>query len=434
MRALLEGRRGAAAATLAARLTGSADLFDHRGRRPWATRSISSPRTTASRCRTWSQLQRQAQRGQRRGQPRRRQPTTCQLELRRRGADRRSGDPRRCAARRSATCWPRCCFAQGVPMLLAGDEIGRTPERQQQRLLPGQRDVAGSTGRWRTPERTLLGFTRAPDRAAATHPGPAPPRLFLHGRSEPHAGIKRHRLVQPRGAEMIERNGTTWHTLRSACSAGRRRAVRLATERGADDRASAALQCHHDGVARSRCPRAPLDGSCGWTRLIDTAERELRSRHGGRCPQRGCSRMVTAPMPEPGPEGCAAAQPRTWRRPGRWRNEPALVLRAALRRRHCWIAAARASGSGRRRSSESISRCEGAAPQPMTRGRRLVRGGHRHARAGARYAYQLQDGRACPTRRRAFSPTTCMAPARWSTRAPTNGGSGAGAGGPGKRR
>ena len=31
-------------------------------------------------------------------------------------------------------------FSQGIPMLLAGDEIGHTPERQQQRLLPGQRN------------------------------------------------------------------------------------------------------------------------------------------------------------------------------------------------------------------------------------------------------------------------------------------------------
>ena len=34
-------------------------------------------------------------------------------------------------------------LSQGVPMLLAGDEIGRTPARQQQRLVPGQRDLLG---------------------------------------------------------------------------------------------------------------------------------------------------------------------------------------------------------------------------------------------------------------------------------------------------
>ena len=45
-------------------------------------------------------------------------------------------------------------LSQGVPMLLAGDEIGRTPAGQQQRLLPGQRDSAGSTGRWTTAARS----------------------------------------------------------------------------------------------------------------------------------------------------------------------------------------------------------------------------------------------------------------------------------------
>ena len=54
------------------------------------------------------QLQRQAQRGQRRGQPRRRQRQQ-QLELRRRGPDRRPGHHRLCASGRSATSWPRCC-------------------------------------------------------------------------------------------------------------------------------------------------------------------------------------------------------------------------------------------------------------------------------------------------------------------------------------
>ena len=49
-----------------------------------------------------------------------------QLELRRRGADRRRCTSDVCASGRSATCSPRCCFSQGVPMLLAGDEIGRT--------------------------------------------------------------------------------------------------------------------------------------------------------------------------------------------------------------------------------------------------------------------------------------------------------------------
>ena len=90
-------------------------------------------------------LQPQAQRGQRRGQPRRhrRQP---QLELRRRRADRRSG--RRGAAQPAGEELPR------LTLLLAGhadDPDGRRGPAdaagQQQRLLPGQRDQLVRLGR-----------------------------------------------------------------------------------------------------------------------------------------------------------------------------------------------------------------------------------------------------------------------------------------------
>jgi glycogen operon protein len=79
----------------------------------------------------------QAQRSERRAQSgrRRRQPV---VEPRRRGRDRRRRDPG--AARAPAAQPARDAAArQGVPMLLGGDEIGRTQRGQQQRLLPGQR-------------------------------------------------------------------------------------------------------------------------------------------------------------------------------------------------------------------------------------------------------------------------------------------------------
>ena len=51
-------------------------------------------------------LQREAQRGQRRGQPRRRKPQPV-VELRRRGPDRRPGHPRAARPSRCATSWAR---------------------------------------------------------------------------------------------------------------------------------------------------------------------------------------------------------------------------------------------------------------------------------------------------------------------------------------
>ena len=50
------------------------------------------------------------------------------VELRRGGRDGRPRRSTRCASSRSATSSPRCSCRQGVPMLLAGDEMGRTQQ------------------------------------------------------------------------------------------------------------------------------------------------------------------------------------------------------------------------------------------------------------------------------------------------------------------
>ena len=54
-------------------------------------------------------------------------------------------------ARQSRAMLTTLMLSFGVPMLLGGDEMGRTQQRQQQRLLPGQRDRPGSTGPAPTP-------------------------------------------------------------------------------------------------------------------------------------------------------------------------------------------------------------------------------------------------------------------------------------------
>ena len=124
---------------LAYRLSGSAicTRTTAAGRTP---RSTSSPPTTASRCATSSTLRRQAQRGQRRGQPRRRRRQPL-VELRRRGRDRRR--------RRSTRCGPAGAEPDGHAAAVApacrcsrGRRARPHPGRQQQRLLPGQRTVS----------------------------------------------------------------------------------------------------------------------------------------------------------------------------------------------------------------------------------------------------------------------------------------------------
>ena len=73
---------------------GGVDQLRHRARRVHAARP--------------GVLQREAQRGQRRGQQRRREPQPV-VELRCRRPDRRSRRSMRCGRDSSATSWPRCC-------------------------------------------------------------------------------------------------------------------------------------------------------------------------------------------------------------------------------------------------------------------------------------------------------------------------------------
>ena len=106
------------------RLTGSSDLYQlaaaqapgqhqlrHRPRRLHPARP--------------GHLQPEAQRGQRRGQPRRRRRQPV-LELRRGGRDRRPRASSRLRERQKRNLLATLFLSQGVPMLVAGDEMGRT--------------------------------------------------------------------------------------------------------------------------------------------------------------------------------------------------------------------------------------------------------------------------------------------------------------------
>ena len=108
----------------AQRLTGSSDLYQDDGRHPFASINFITAHDGFP-LRRSRLLQREAQRGQQGGQPRRdrRQPV---LELRRRGRDRRS---RRCyalRARQQRNFLATLLLSQGTPMLLGGDEFGRS--------------------------------------------------------------------------------------------------------------------------------------------------------------------------------------------------------------------------------------------------------------------------------------------------------------------
>ena len=143
MRAYWKGD-GGLIGEFARRLTGSSDLYGRNGRRPLRQHQLRRlPRRLHAR--RSRRLQRQAQRGQPRGQPRRRTTTTCRGTAARKA---RPTTPRssRLRARQRRNLLATLLLSQGVPMLLAGDERGRTQCGQQQRLLPGQRALLAELG------------------------------------------------------------------------------------------------------------------------------------------------------------------------------------------------------------------------------------------------------------------------------------------------
>ena len=175
----------------ASRFTGSSDLYETR--RPQAVRVDQlhhrARRLHAARPR---HLQRQAQRGEPRGQQGRRQPQP-ELEPRRRGRDRRPGDQRP----------PRAPDAElpGDALPLAGraDAARRRRDRadaagQQQRVLPGQRDLVDQLAARRA-GRADAGVHQAADRAPVEAPR-LPPRRLPHRRGADGLGLP-GRLVVP---------------------------------------------------------------------------------------------------------------------------------------------------------------------------------------------------------------------------------------------
>ncbi len=142
MRAYWKGD-GGLIGDFACRLTGSSDFYEHSGRKPYASINF----ITAHDGFTLHDLvsyNDKPQRGQRRGQPRRHRQQPL-VELRRRGAHRGCGDRR---PARAAEAQPA---GHAVPFARGADAGGRRrdgphPARQQQRLLPGQRDQLGRIG------------------------------------------------------------------------------------------------------------------------------------------------------------------------------------------------------------------------------------------------------------------------------------------------
>ena len=157
----------------ASRLTGSADLYEHSGRRPGRVHQLRHRPRRLHAARP-GLLQREAQRGQRRGQQRRRVATTARGTAASKGP---TDDPAVLdAARPPAAQLPRhaAAVARACRCSLHGDELGRTQQGNNNGYAPGQRAHLGRLGQSSTSRCIEFTAARRPAAARAPDVPPAP--------------------------------------------------------------------------------------------------------------------------------------------------------------------------------------------------------------------------------------------------------------------
>ncbi len=160
-------------------------------------------------------------------------------------------------------------LSQGVPMICAGDELGRT-QKGNNNAYGQDNEVSWLDWNLDQPRRTLLDFTRKLIQFHAAHPT-LRRRKFFQDRQIRGAAEKELMWLRPDGAEMTDEE---WRS-----DAVRTLGVRLSGEfldmidesgeRVRDDTLLILFNAHHETV---RFTLAPRDRLASWQRVFDTAD------------------------------------------------------------------------------------------------------------------------------------------------------------------
>ena len=327
---------GGTAREFATRLTGSSDLYE--GERPQALRQHQlhhlPRRLHAARP---GQLQRQAQRGQRRGEPRRRRTTTISWNC---GVEGPTDDPAIIALRerQKRNLLATLLLSQGVPMLLGGDELGHTQQGNNNAYC---QDNELTWLDWEHGERELLRVhARLIQLRSQDHPVFRRRRLF-QGRPIRGTGVSDIGWFKPDGEEMSDED---WES-GFAKSLG----VFLNGEGDPGGRTSAASRCATTAsTCLQRAPRADgvrFAAAAPRRALAGGARYRADLPRGGRDPRRwfvpSRDRAVArAPAPRRLRERCATSYSRRtttapWRATDGWTRRPSprwTALRATGRK------------------------------------------------------------------------------------------------------
>ena len=261
---------------LAYRLTGASDLYQGDGRRPYASINFITAHDgfTLQDLVSYNEKHNEANGEDNRDGHDHNLSWNCGVE----GPTRRPGDRRRARADEAQS--------DGHPAPLAGGADARPRRRarphaggQQQRLLPGQRDVLGRLG----PRRPQAGVPRLharPDRPAraASQPGPAP---LLPGAPIRGSHLEDLAWFRPDGEPMTDEEWEEGWARAIAMRLGGKALTELDAEgnRLLDDDLFLLLNGHYEPVTFS-LPPDPAGNA--WTVVVDTASGEVHDDGRGR--------------------------------------------------------------------------------------------------------------------------------------------------------
>ncbi|MFC5696255.1 glycogen debranching protein GlgX [Pseudomonas sp. GCM10022186] len=277
VRAFWRGDGGQAAA-LARRLTASGDLFDRRGRRPFASVNF----ITAHDGFTLRDLVSYDRKHNEANGEDNQDGSDHNLSWNH-GCEGPTRDPgiRSLRMRQMRNMLATLMFSQGTPMLLAGDEFSRTQHGNNNAYC--QDNETGWVD-WTLDEegRDLLEFTRR--LASLRHAYPIMRRgRFLVGHYNEELGVKDVTWLAPDGGEMNEEH---WHDEHTRCMGmlmdGRAQPTGI-RRGGADATVLLVVNAHHESVD-FQLPE--VAGGTGWHCLVDTARPTLRSQDGLACGER----------------------------------------------------------------------------------------------------------------------------------------------------
>ncbi len=251
---------------LASRLTGSSDLFSARGRRPWASVNF----VTAHDGFTLADLVAYNHRHNEANGEGNRDGHSHNLSTNH-GAEGPTTDPRILAARarHQRNLLATLLLSQGTPLLLAGDEFGRTQHGNNNAYCQDSEiawvDWSGMT----EAGRELLGFARRLIAWRRRHPVFRRAQ-FMHGYETSPDGVRELAWYNPDGSE---RSSADWQNAEARC-------IGMLVNGGAGPHRTARGTHATDGVflivANAAAQPVPftlpaLPGSGGWRRVLDTA-------------------------------------------------------------------------------------------------------------------------------------------------------------------